>query len=41
MQIDAFGVDMWLAGLHEELVSKTYRPAPVIKTLKEVAGLYR
>ena len=29
VQIDAFGVDVWLAGLHEELVSKTYRPAPV------------
>ena len=29
VQIDAFGVDVWLAGLREELVSKTYRPAPV------------
>src|ERR1700726_836589 len=25
-QIDASGVEVWLAGLHEELVSKTYRP---------------
>ena len=23
MQIDAFGVDLWLAGLREELVSET------------------
>src|ERR1700674_3182398 len=29
VQIDAFGVDVWLAGLREELVSKTNRPAPV------------
>jgi RNA-directed DNA polymerase len=29
VQIDAFGVDVWLAGLRAELVSKTYRPAPV------------
>jgi RNA-directed DNA polymerase len=28
-QIDASGVDAWLAGLREELVSKTYRPDPV------------
>jgi RNA-directed DNA polymerase len=28
-QIDALGVDAWLAGLREELVSKTYRPDPV------------
>ena len=28
-QIDASGVEEWLAGLREELVSKTYRPDPV------------
>src|SRR6266536_3541815 len=28
-QIEAAGVDGWLAGLREELVSKTYRPNPV------------
>ena len=25
-QIEASGLEAWLAGLHEELVSKTYRP---------------
>src|SRR5580700_2328875 len=28
-QIDASGVEVWLAGLREELNSKTYRPDPV------------
>jgi len=28
-QIEAAGVDAWLAGLREDLVSKTYRPDPV------------
>ncbi len=28
-QIDASGVEAWLVGLREELVSKTYRPDPV------------
>jgi RNA-directed DNA polymerase len=28
-QIDALGVEVWLAGLREDLVSKTYRPEPV------------
>jgi RNA-directed DNA polymerase len=28
-QIDASGVEDWLAALREELVSKTYRPEPV------------
>jgi len=28
-QIDALGVEEWLAGLREELISKTYRPDPV------------
>ena len=27
--LDALGVEAWLAGLREELVSKTYRPDPV------------
>ena len=28
-QIEASGVETWLAGLREDLVSKTYRPGPV------------
>src|SRR5664279_903852 len=28
-QIEAAGLEAWLAGLHEDLVSKTYRPDPV------------
>ena len=32
-QIEALGVDVWLAGLHEELVSKTYRPDPVRRVM--------
>ena len=28
-QIEAAGLEVWLAGLREELVSKTYRPDPV------------
>src|ERR1700736_1982907 len=28
-QIEASGVDAWLAGLREDLVSKTYQPDPV------------
>jgi RNA-directed DNA polymerase len=27
--IEATGLEAWLAGLREELVSKTYRPDPV------------
>ena len=27
--VEASGLERWLAGLREELVSKTYRPAPV------------
>jgi RNA-directed DNA polymerase len=28
-RIEASGLERWLAGLREELVSKTYRPDPV------------
>ena len=28
-QIETLGVEAWLAGLREDLVSKTYRPDPV------------
>src|SRR3979411_2051873 len=37
-QIDALGVEAWLTGLREALVSKTYRPDPVRRvTLPKVA----
>ncbi len=32
-QIDASGVEAWLAGLREDLVSKTYRPDPVRRAM--------
>src|SRR5712675_2911992 len=32
-QIEAAGLEAWLAGLREELVSKTYRPDPVRRVL--------
>src|ERR1700685_826579 len=32
-QIEAAGVDAWLAGLREELVSKIYRPDPVRRVM--------
>jgi RNA-directed DNA polymerase len=32
-QIDAEGVDVWLASLREDLVLKTYRPAPVRRVM--------
>jgi RNA-directed DNA polymerase len=31
--IEAAGVEKWLAGLREELISKTYRPAPVRRVM--------
>src|ERR1700738_3927877 len=32
-QIEAAGLEAWLAGLREELVSKTYRPDPVRRVM--------
>ena len=32
-QIEASGLGAWLAGLREELVSKTYRPDPVRRVM--------
>jgi RNA-directed DNA polymerase len=32
-EIEAQGVELWLAGLREELVSKTYRPDPVRRVM--------
>src|SRR5919107_6447467 len=32
-QIEAAGVEVWLAGLREDLVSKTYRPDPVRRVM--------
>ena len=37
-QIEAAGVEAWLAGLREDLVSKTYRPDPVMTTLKSTSN---
>jgi RNA-directed DNA polymerase len=31
--IEAAGLEGWLVGLHEDLVSKTYRPAPVRRVM--------
>jgi RNA-directed DNA polymerase len=32
-EVDAMGVEGWLAGLREELVSKTHRPDPVRRAM--------
>jgi RNA-directed DNA polymerase len=32
-EIETQGLEAWLAGLHEELVSKTYRPDPVRRVM--------
>lgn len=37
-QIEATGLEAWLAGLREELVSKTYRPDPVRRVMIPKAG---
>jgi hypothetical protein len=40
-QIDALGSEAWLAGLREDLVSKTYRPDPVRRATIPEAGRRR
>src|SRR3979490_3530390 len=37
-RIEASGLERWLAGLREELVSKTYRPDPVRRGSLSSAG---
>src|SRR3982074_519509 len=37
-QIEASGLETWLAGLREDLVSKTYRPDPVRRGLIPQTG---
>src|ERR1700746_3083420 len=37
-QIEAAGVDAWLAGLREDLVSKKYQPDPVRRGVIRQAG---
>src|SRR5215467_6683243 len=32
-EIEASGIEKWLAGLREELVAKTYRPQPVRRVM--------
>ena len=40
-QIEASGLERWLAGLREELVSKTYRPRPVRRVIIPKTGLFK
>src|SRR5258705_3573698 len=37
-QIEASGLETWLAGLREDLVSKTYRPDPVRRGIVSETG---
>jgi RNA-directed DNA polymerase len=37
-EIEAIGVERWIAGLREELISKTYRPAPVRRVMLPKPG---
>jgi RNA-directed DNA polymerase len=37
-EIEATGVEKWLAGLREDLISKTYRPAPVRRVMLPKPG---
>jgi RNA-directed DNA polymerase len=37
-EIEAAGVEKWLSGLREELISKTYRPAPVRRVMLPKPG---
>src|SRR5260370_41610256 len=40
-RIEASGLERWLAGLREELVSKTYRPDPVRRVGRPTTGRRR
>src|ERR1700751_3962208 len=39
--IEAWGLERWLAGVLEELVSKTYRPDPVRRVMNPETGRRR
>src|SRR4030081_2783449 len=38
-QVEASGVEEWLVGLGEELISKTYRPDPVRRVSERPLGI--